>query len=328
MTTYIARRFSYMFVFLVLASIVSFLIIQLPPGDYVTFYVMQVESQGSHVSESEIASLRRRYGLDQPMYVQYLKWVRNVLRGDLGHSFFYNRPVADLIEERLGLTVVVSFGALLFTYALAILIGVYSAVRQYSIGDYIFTILGFAGVSIPDFLLALILIVFVYRNFGLSVGGLFSVEYRHAAWSWARFVDLLKHLPIPLIVIGTSGIAYLMRVMRATTLDEINKPYVVTARAKGLPEYKVLTKYPVRVALNPIISTLGWELPAIFSGATIVSIVLDLPTIGALLYRALMAEDMFLAASSVMITAALTIAGTLLSDILLVWLDPRIRMGR
>jgi peptide/nickel transport system permease protein len=327
MMKYIARRLLYILIFLIMASVVSFLMIQLPPGDYLTSYVMQLESQGTHVSEAQLASLRARYGLDQPIYAQYFKWAWNMLHGDLGHSFFYNRPVIDLIKERLGFTVIVSFGALLVTYAMAMSIGIYSAVRQYSIGDYIFTVLGFAGVSIPDFLLALILMVFLYRNFGLSVGGLFSVEFRHAAWSWAKFVDLLKHLPIPLIVIGTSGIAYLMRVMRATTLDEINKPYVVTARAKGLPEYKVLTKYPVRVALNPIISTLGWELPAIFSGATIVSIVLDLPTVGALLYRALMTEDMFLAASSVMITAALTIVGTLLSDVLLIWLDPRIRMG-
>jgi peptide/nickel transport system permease protein len=224
------------------------------------------------------------------------------------------------------MTMVISILSLIFTYIVAIPIGIFSAIRQYSIGDYIFSVVGFAGVSIPNFLLALVLMVFAYRNFGVSIGGLFSLQYVDAPWNWAKIADLLKHLPVPLIVIGLSGTAWLQRVMRATLLDEIHKPYVQTARAKGLTEGKVLMRYPIRVALNPIASTIGWQLPAIFSGQTIVSIVLDLPTIGPVLLRALMTEDMFLAASTIMITTSLTLVGTLLSDILLGWLDPRIQL--
>lgn len=306
---------------------VSFLVIVLPPGDYVSSYVMQLEAQGTDVSEAMIVALRHRYGLGQPVYVQYLKWVWKMLHGDLGYSFQWNRPVIELIGERIGLTVLVSLGALLLTYILAIPIGIYSAVRQYSIGDYFFTAIGFIGVSMPNFLLALILIVILYKYFGMSAGGLFSVEFKAAPWSGAKLVDFLKHLPLPVIVIGTSGTAYLVRIMRGMLLDELNKPYVTTARSKGLTESKLLFKYPVRVALNPVVSTIGWALPAIFSGQTIASIVLSLPTIGPLLYSALMTEDMFLAASTVMISTALTVVGMLLSDILLAWLDPRIHYG-
>jgi peptide/nickel transport system permease protein len=248
-----------------------------------------------------------------------------MLRGDMGQSFFWNRPVAEIIGERLGMTLIVSLSAFVITYLIAIPIGVYSAIRQYSIGDYIFTVIGFAGISIPNFLLALILMLFLYQTFGLSVGGLFSAEYKDAPWSVAKLVDLLQHLPVPLIVVGLSGTAGLIRVMRAMLLDELNKPYVVTARAKGLKESSLLAKYPIRIALNPIASTIGWALPAIFSGQTIVAIVLNLPTIGPVLFQALMNEDMFLAASTIMITTSLTIVGTLISDILLAWLDPRIR---
>jgi peptide/nickel transport system permease protein len=225
------------------------------------------------------------------------------------------------------MTMVVSIFALLVTYIVAIPIGIYSALHQYSVGDYIFSIIGFAGVSVPNFLLALVLMMFAYRTFGVSIGGLFSLQFVDAPWNWAKIVDLLKHLPIPLLVIGLSGTAWLQRTMRATLLDEIHKPYVQTARAKGLTEGQVLMRYPIRVALNPIASTIGWQLPNIFSGQTIVSIVLDLPTIGPVLLRALMTEDMFLAASTIMITTALTLIGTLLSDLLLGWLDPRIQIG-
>ncbi len=292
-----------------------------------TSYIMRLKAQGQDVGLEEELALRRQYGLDQPLPVQYFKWVSRFIKGDMGRSFEYNRPVVEVLMPRLGMTMIVSIAALIVTYIIAIPIGIYSALNQYSIPDYIFSIIAFAGVSMPNFLLALILMVFAYRTFGVSIGGLFSLEYVDAPWNWAKIVDLLKHLPIPLAVIGLSGTAWLMRTMRATLLDEIHKPYVQTARAKGLKEGQVLRRYPIRVALNPIASTIGWQLPNIFSGQTIVAIVLDLPTIGPVLLRALMTEDMFLAASTVMITTALTLVGTLLSDLLLGWLDPRIQVG-
>jgi peptide/nickel transport system permease protein len=314
-----------MLLMMVMASVVSFAVITLPPGDYMTSYIMRLKAQGQDVGLDEELALRRQYGLDQPLPVQYLKWVTRFVQGDMGRSFEYNRPVTEVLGPRIGMTMVVSIASLIFTYVVAIPIGIYSALHQYSIGDYIFSIIGFAGVSVPNFLLALVLMVFAYRTFGVSIGGLFSLQYVDAPWNWAKIVDLLKHLPIPLIVIGLSGTAWLQRVMRATLLDEIHKPYVQTARAKGLTEGQVLRRYPIRVALNPIASTIGWQLPNIFSGSTIVAIVLDLPTIGPVLLRALMTEDMFLAASTIMITTALTLIGTLLSDLLLGWLDPRIQ---
>lgn len=325
MRAYIARRFLYMLLMMVMASVVSFAVITLPPGDYMTSYIMRLKAQGQDVGLDEELALRRQYGLDQPLPVQYLKWVTRFVQGDMGRSFEYNRPVTEVLGPRIGMTMVVSIASLIFTYVVAIPIGIYSALHQYSIGDYIFSIIGFAGVSVPNFLLALVLMVFAYRTFGVSIGGLFSLQFVDAPWNWAKIVDLLKHLPIPLIVIGLSGTAWLQRVMRATLLDEIHKPYVQTARAKGLTEGQVLRRYPIRVALNPIASTIGWQLPNIFSGSTIVAIVLDLPTIGPVLLRALMTEDMFLAASTIMITTALTLIGTLLSDLLLGWLDPRIQ---
>jgi peptide/nickel transport system permease protein len=325
MGSYIARRSLLMLVTIFLASIVSFMVIVLPPGDYVTSYVALLESQGADVGQAEIAALRQRYGLDKPVYVQYAKWMWNLLHGDLGYSFEWNEPVWDLIRERLPMTLAVSLASLVLTYAMAIPIGIYSAVRQYSIGDYVLTAIGFIGVSIPNFLLALILIVVMNTQFGMSAGGLFSVEYKAQPWSWGKFVNLLKHLPLPIVVIGLSGTAGLMRIMRGMLLDELNKPYVTTARAKGLSESRLLFKYPVRVALNPIVSSLGWSLPAIFSGQAIASIVLNLPTMGPLLYSALLTEDMFLAASVILVVTLLTVVGMLISDILLGWLDPRIR---
>jgi len=326
MLLYIGRRCLYMLVLLAMASVVSFMVIVLPPGDYLTAYITQLESQGTHVGEAMIQALRRRYGLDQPLHMQYLKWVWNLLHGDMGQSFQWSRPVADLIKERLGLTLLVSFISLTVTYVVAVPIGIYSAVRQYSIGDYFFTVMGFVGVSVPNFLLALVLIVWLYKSFGISAAGLYSAQFRGEPWTWAKIADVIMHLPVPVIVIGMAGTAYIIRVMRGMMLDELNKPYVTTGRAKGLAERQLLLKYPVRVALNPIISTIGWTLPSIFSGQTIAAIVLGLPTIGPLLYKALMQEDMFLAASTVMITTSLTIVGTLISDLLLGWLDPRIRL--
>ncbi len=325
MKAYIARRFLYMILLLVMASMVSFIVITLPPGDYLTSYIMRLKAQGQDVGLDEELALRRQYGLDQPYYIQYFKWASQMLRGNMGRSFEFNRPVWDVIQPRLGMTILVAGVSLIFTYVMAIPIGIYSAVRQYSIGDYVFTVIGFAGVSIPNFLLALVVMVFAYRTFGTSIGGLFSIEYVDAPWSLAKIQDLIKHLPVPIIVIGLSGTAWLIRTMRATLLDELHKPYVQTARAKGLKEGKLLAKYPIRVALNPIASTVGWALPGLFSGQTIISIVLDLPTIGPILLRSLMTEDMFLAASTLFISTALTLVGTLISDMLLVWLDPRIQ---
>jgi len=325
MLSYIIRRFFYMILVLLVVSIVAFIIIQLPPGDYLTSYIIQLESAGTKVSEAEIASLKRQYDLDLPIYLQYFKWMWKMLHGDFGRSFTWNRPVSELISERLPLTVTISIFTLIFTYAVAIPIGIYSATHQYSVGDYIFTVIGFAGLATPNFLFALILMLLFYKYFGLSIGGLFSPQYVEAAWSVNKFVDMLKHLPIPIIVIGTAGTAWLIRVMRGCLLDELRKQYVITARAKGVTERRLLFKYPVRVAINPIISSIGWTLPGIVSGETITAIVLSLPTTGPLLFRALMTQDMYLAGSTVMFLSFLTVIGTFISDILLVWIDPRIR---
>jgi peptide/nickel transport system permease protein len=324
MVSYVLGRFLHMGLLIIMASIVSFMIITLPPGDYLSSYVANLKAQGSDVSLELEQALRRQYGLDQPVYMQYIKWAGNILRGDMGRSFAWNRPVSELILERLGMTMLLSFAALIVTYMVAIPIGIYSAVHQYSVGDYVFTFLGFIGVSFPGFLLALVLMMFFHRNFGLSVGGLFSRGMELEPWNLAKVLDLLKHLPVPLLVISLSGTAWLIRTMRAMLLDELRKPYVQTARSKGLTEGKLLRKYPIRVALLPIVSTAGWALPGIFSGSTIVAIVLDLPTVGPLLFKALTSQDMFLAASTILITTVLTLIGTFISDILLAWLDPRI----
>jgi len=325
MLFYVIRRFIYMLIILAVMSVTAFLIIQLPPGDYVEMYIHQLEISGQTVDEAEIASLRRQYGLDLPVYLRYFKWVWGILHGDFGRSLQWGKPVSELIGERLLLTVVVNLFTVIFTYAVAIPIGIYSATHQYSVGDYAFTIIGFAGLATPNFLFALVLMVLFYKYFGLSVGGLFSPEYTTASWSIAKFVNMLKHLPIPIIVIGTAGTAGLIRVMRGCLLDELRKQYVITARAKGVSERVLLFKYPVRVAVNPIFSTIGWMLPSIVSGGTITAIVLSLPTIGPLLYRALMSEDMYLAGSMVLLLSLLTIVGTFISDLLLLWIDPRIR---
>lgn len=325
MLSYLIRRFIYMFIILWVLSVVSFTIIQLPPGDFLSSYVIRLARSGQAVDRAQLASLRKRYGLDLPIYAQYFKWMWNMLHGDLGRSFQLNKPVSKLIAERLPLTITLSLFTLVFVYAVAIPIGIYSATHQYSVGDYTSTVVGFVGLATPNFLLALILMFLFFEYFGLSVGGLFSPEYIWAPWSIGKFIDMLKHLPIPIIVIGTAGTAGLIRVMRGCLLDELRKQYVITARAKGVEERTLLFKYPVRMAINPIISTIGWMLPAIFSGETITAIVLSLPTTGPLLFSALMAEDMFLAASILMILGFLTVIGTFLSDILLIWIDPRIR---
>jgi len=310
---------------LFVVPLISFLIIQLPPGDYLTSYIAALGETGETVDEAQAAALRARYALDDPVTVQYIKWFSGLFRGEFGMSFEWNRPVGELIGERILLTTIISLVTLLFTWALAIPVGIYSAVRQYSLPDYMFTFVGFIGLATPNFLLALVCMYVGYTVFGVSAGGLFSPEFQNASWSFARFVDLLWHLWIPVIVIGTSGTAGMIRVMRANLLDEIRKQYVMTARAKGLAYWRLLLKYPVRVALNPLVSTVGWVLPAIVSGSTITSVVLGLPTTGPLLLRALMNQDMYLAGSMVMMLSLLTLIGTLLSDLLLLWLDPRIR---
>jgi peptide/nickel transport system permease protein len=325
MKTYILRRFLYMLLLMFFGSMVSFMVITLPPGDYISYYLDRVTTYtGATVTPEEMAALRAYYGLGDPEYIQYFKWLWRVLQGDLGRSFGWNRPVAELILDRLPMTILISFGALIVTYAIAIPVGIYSAVKQYSAGDYAATFVGFIGLSVPNFLLALIVMMFFHNAFGLSVGGLFSPEYAQAPWSVGKVLDLLVHLPVPLLVIGLAGTAGLIRTMRAMLLDELRKPYVQTARAKGVKEWQLLFRYPVRVALLPIAATIGWTLPAIFSGSVIVAIVLNLPTIGPLLFSALTTEDMFLAASTVMISMALTLIGTFISDILLAILDPRI----
>ncbi len=325
MLSYIIRRLFYMIIVLFVLSIVAFVIIQLPPGDFLTSYIIQLETSGGKAAEQTAASLRKIYGLDLPLYLQYFKWLWRLLQGDLGRSFQWNKPVTEIIGDRLMLTVTISLFTVIFAYAVAIPIAIYSATHQYTIGDYTFTVACFAGLATPNFLLALVLMFLFYKYFGLSIGGLFSPEYITSPWSLAKFIDMLKHLPIPIIVIGTAGTAYLIRVMRACLLDELQKQYVITARAKGVPERRLLFKYPVRVAVNPIISTIGWTLAAIVSGETITAVVLSLPTTGPVFLHALLAQDMYLAASTVMFLSVLTVIGTFLSDILLVYLDPRIR---
>jgi peptide/nickel transport system permease protein len=323
---YIGRR-ALLAVFTVWAiSVLSFVIMQLPPGDYVTSYIAQMASMGSVVSDEEAQALRIQYGLGQPIYIQYLKWMKLVVVGDFGFSMEWRRPVTEVIGDRLWLTVVVSVAALILTWALALPIGIYSAVRQYSVGDYAATFIGFIGLAVPNFLLALVILYFGFTLFNAHVGGLFSPEYQDAPWSAARVWDLIKHLPVPALILGLAGTAQQIRIMRANLLDELRKPYVVTARSKGLTETRVILKYPVRVALNPFASTIGYTLPYIVSGSIIVSLVLSLPTVGPLLLRALISQDMFLAGTIVLLLGVMTVIGTLLSDILLVLIDPRIRL--
>ena len=317
-----------MLIILVLLTIVSFVIIQLPPGDYLTTYIMQLRQGGTEANEAEIASIEKRYGLDLPFYRQYLKWVFGLLNGNMGYSFQWNRPVGKLLAERLPLTLAVSLCTLIFAYAAAIPIGILSATHQYSPGDYFFTFVGFIGLATPNFLLALVLMYFSSKFFGTGVGGLFSSQVANAPWSFGKFLDLLKHLPIPVIVVGTAGTAGIIRIMRGCLLDELQKQYVITARAKGVSERRILFRYPVRIAVNPIISSVAWLFPAIISGQTITAIVLNLPTTGPLLLDALMSQDMYLAGSTVMLLGFLTVVGTLVSDFLLIWADPRIRMDK
>ena len=326
MLGYILRRLLIAMGTVWVISVIAFAIIQLPPGDYVTSYIAQLMATGTLVTQEEAENLRIQYGLHQPLYAQYAKWVWLMLQGNFGVSMEWQRPVLEVIGDRLLLTALLAFAAVIFTWVLAIPIGVYSAVRQYSVGDYIFTFIGFIGLAVPSFLLALVVMYLSFAYFGASIGGLFSTEYLDAPWSLARVWDLCKHLWVPALILGTAGTAQLVRILRANLLDELRKPYVVTARAKGLSELRTILKYPVRVALNPFISTIGYTLPFLVSGSIIVSIVLSLPTVGPLLLKALIAQDMFLAGTIVLLLGLMTVIGTLISDILLVWIDPRIRL--
>lgn len=328
MLKYILKRLLYVVPTMFIISVLIFVTIQLPPGDYVTQMIENMRNQSGTVNWSPEfeAAMRDRYGLNEPMAVQYFKWIGNiVLNGDFGYSFQNSEPAAKMISDRMGMTLVVSFSAFIFTWVVALPIGVLTAVRQYSLADYLFSFIGFIGLATPGFLIALVLMYLAFKHGGVSLSGLFSPEFENAPWSLAKILDLLKHLWIPMIIIGVSGTAGLIRVMRANLLDELHKPYVETARAKGLPEWKLLIRYPLRQAMNPFVSTIGWVLPGLIAGEALVSIVLNLPTTGPVLLNALLQQDMFLAAGFLMLLSLLTVIGMLLSDILLAWLDPRIR---
>jgi peptide/nickel transport system permease protein len=329
MASYLIRRFLYMILVLALVSVVSFYIINLPPGSWIENYALELQSQGGISDLAELDYLRERYGLDQPLHLQYVRWiVPLVTQGDFGQSFEWRQPVWPLIEERLYLTIIISLASLIFVYAVSIPIALYSATHQYSVGDYFFSFLGLIGLATPSFLLALVFMVIMLRVFGVTPGGLFSPEYLREPWSWGKFWDLMTHLPVPVIVIGTAGTASLIRILRSQLLDEFPKQYVITARAKGLSEGRLILKYPFRMALNPIISNIGTLLPSIVSGSTIVAIVLGLPTTGPLLLRSLIAQDTYAAASMLLMLSVLTVIGVFISDLLLMWLDPRIRFER
>ena len=322
---YVVRRLFWSIPFFFAVSLVAFALIEAPPGDYMTTFAATLAQSGDIVDQERLDALRERYGLDQPFVVQYWKWISGVVRGDFGLSFEWQQPVSDLIWERMALSVILAAATLLFTWAIAFPIGIYSAVRKYSIGDYFFSALGFIGLSLPNFLLGLVLMYIAVVHFGSDVSGLFSPEYQQAPWSWGKVVDLGQHLLIPVVILGTSATASLIRIMRANLLDELYKPYVTTARAKGLSEWRLLVKYPVRLALNPFVSTIGWAFPQLVSGSVIISYVLSLPTAGPLLLQALLAQDMFLAGAFILLLCALSIIGMLVSDILLAVIDPRIR---
>ena len=326
MTQHIVKRLLLLPVLLFIFSVFSFIIIQAPPGDFVTSYIAELASSGSSMDQAQIDALRSQYGLDQPITGQYLKWVGRILRGDLGVSLDWQKPIGELIGERLLLTVMLGLMTFFLSWGLAVPIGIISAVKKYTLIDYFFNIFNYIGIATPTFMVALIAMWLAFSWFGVSVTGLFSSEYVDAPWSMARFGDLMSHMWLPVLILTLSGTARLARIMRANLLDELNKPYVEMARAKGMSEWSLIIKYPVRLALNPLVSTIGWYLPLIFSGSLVVATVLNLPTIGPMFLRSLTNQDMFLAGAIVLIYCMLAIIGTLVSDILLAWLDPRIRM--
>lgn len=325
MLNYIIRRVLIMIPTLAVISVLVFVIIQLPPGDIITSRLEQLQAEGQEISIEQIEALRARYNLNDPLYLQYFKWIGGFLTGNLGYSVMYGQSVNNLIWDRLGYTLLITTTATFLTWLVAFPLGVYSALRQYSPLDYAATLAAFLGLATPNFLLALVLMYLGYEWFGIPVGGLFSPEFADAPWSFAKVWDLLSHLWIPAVVIGTAGMAGLMRIMRANLLDELGKPYVTTALAKGLSPTRLVIKYPLRIAINPFISTVGWMLPGLISGSAITAVVLSLPTTGPLLLESLMNQDMYLAGSFLLMLSALTVLGTLISDILLAVTDPRIR---
>ena len=328
MLTYIIRRVLLIIPTLLIVSLISFIVIDLPEGDYIDSYVASLEISGADMSQEAIESLRQRYGLDQPLPVRYFKWISGIiLHGDWGHSFAYSMPVSELIGERMALTIVIALASVLLTWIVGLPIGILSAVKQYSIGDYVASFIGFIGVAVPGFLVALIVMYLAFKWTGYVVGGLFSPEYAQASWSLAKVFDLIKRLWVPAVIVGLSGVAGTIRTTRANLLDELHKPYVVTARSKGLKESRVTLKYPVRVILNPFVSSLAFLLPNLISSGTIVATVLSLPTTGPMYLSALQQQDSYLAGSFVLLLSTLTLIGTLISDILLAWVDPRIRVG-
>ena len=325
MRSYLVSRVLGMIPTLAVISVIIFTVIQLPEGDIVSSTLDRLQAQGVDVTEEYVQNLRAQYNLDKPLVLQYFFWAGNFVTGDMGYSYLFSRPVNELVWERLGYTLSITVSALLFTWIVALPIGIYSAVRQYSIGDYVMTAIALVGLATPPFLLALIFMHVGFEWFGVSTGGLFSPEFEDAAWSLARVVDLLSHMWLPMVIVGLGSAAFTMRILRANLLDELNKPYVVTARAKGVRSWKLVLKYPVRIAINPFISNIGLMLPGLVSGEALVSLVMGLPTIGPLLLQALLNQDMFLAGSLLMWLAILTVVGILLSDLLLAWVDPRIR---
>ncbi|MDJ0609848.1 MAG: ABC transporter permease [Kiloniellales bacterium] len=326
MLSYTIRRIMVMVPTLIAISALIFIIIQLPPGDYLETYITELQSQGEAVDPQKIEHLRQEYGLDRPFYEQYFFWVFGLIQGDLGYSFEHQRPVNEVIGDRLWLSFLLSFTTIIFIYVVSFPIGIYSAVRQYSFGDYAFSFIGFLGLATPNMLLALVLLYFANVYFGISIGGLMDDHYVDQPWSWGKFVSVLQHLIVPVVVIGTSGTAGMIRRLRANLLDELQRQYVITGRAKGLPPGRLLLKYPLRMALNPFIADIGSLLPQVVSGAAIVSIVLNLPTTGPMLVDSLRSQDMYLAGSFLMFLAGLTVIGVFLSDVLLALLDPRIRL--
>ncbi|NWG19885.1 MAG: ABC transporter permease [Chloroflexi bacterium] len=327
MIQYIARRILLMIPTLFVISLISFAIIQLPPGDFLTSYVAQLRTQGESIDAAQIEALEEQYGLNQPIYVQYWKWISGILlRGDWGRSFEWGRPVGELIWDRIGLTMMISLLTILLSWAIAIPAGVYAATHQYSFADYLMSFISFFGLGTPSFLVALIALWVGLAVFGVNISGLYSERFINEPWSTAKVLDMLSRIWLPIVVLAIDNTASVIRTLRANLLDELSKPYVETARAKGVRETALIWKYPVRVALNPFFSTVGWTLAALVSGETLVSVVLSYQTSGPLLLRALTSQDMYLAGSFILLLSTLTVIGTLLSDILLAWVDPRIRL--
>ena len=326
MLRFAVRRIALLFPMLFIASVITFAIIQAPPGDFLDDYIAELMEQGeAGFNRADVEYLREQYGLNDPLPIQYGKWFLNVLQWDLGLSLEWNKPVTELLNQRLLMTVILGLFTITFTWTMAIPIGILSAVKQYSWWDYIWTFISYLGVATPNFMIALVVIWMAFSYFGANLVGLFSSEYVDAPWSIAKIIDMLKHIWVPMLIVGTAGTARLTRIVRANLLDELSKPYVETARAKGVSELKLLLKYPTRIALNPFVSTAGWELSELFSGSLIVATVMGLPTMGPLLLRALISQDMYMAGSMLLILTYLTLVGTLISDLALGLMDPRIR---